>query len=438
VTLALIALAMTLPQALDYARSHQPDLAAAAARLTAARADAQVPRALYLPRISATAQALEGTANNTTTSYFGAPGVDLPRIGGTKTTDTGVWNPEPSTLAALGVRQEVFDFGRIAALSAVADALVDVQKEGERAVQLDVTAAVTEAFVAVGAAHSVLEAAQGAMKRAQAHFDLANAGVKSGLRAPIERTRSQADLARAQLGEIRAANGLTSAQALFAAAVGVPEPSLDAVGESPAPHPDISLEDAVRDAAARVPQIQALMAQVRAEDARTRAIGSELRPDLSLTATISSRAGGSQPTAGNVPSGGGWIPSVPNWDVGLVLSWPLFDAAVLSRRNASQAREQADRAVLQSALQSLSAAVQQAVLELRAARDAIPALESAERAALENQAQAEARFRAGLGTSVELADAESLLTDAQIQLAVGRFSLSRAGARLSRVLAEPS
>src|SRR5271169_3896152 len=98
----LLALAMTLPQALEYARGHQPDLAAANARLAAAQADARIPGSAYLPRIAATLQALEGTANNTTTSYFGAPGVDIPRIGGTKTVSDGVWNPKPSTMAALG------------------------------------------------------------------------------------------------------------------------------------------------------------------------------------------------------------------------------------------------------------------------------------------------------------------------------------------------
>jgi outer membrane protein TolC len=432
----LLALAMSLPQALDYARAHQPDLAAARARLTAAHADAEIPRSLYLPRVAAVAQVLEGTANNTTTSYLGAPGVDIPRIGGTKTVSSGSWSPEPSTLAGVTVRQEVFDFGRVAALSAAADALVDVQREGERSTELDVDTSVVEGFLAVSASHQVLSAAQAAQRRAQAHADLAQAGVGSGLRAPIERTRALADLARAQIGVVRAQGALASAQAIFAATVGTPESSLDAVGDAPPLHPELSSEEAIRIASERDPQIKALDAQVRASHARTTAIGRELFPDLQLTGSLNSRAGGSLPTAGEVPSGGGWLPVVPNWDVGLVLSWPIFDRTVISRRNASSAREIADAAVLQSAKDRLTAAVQQAVLELHSAREALPALEAAERAARDNQAQADARFRAGLGTSVELADAESLLTDAQIQLAVGRFNASRAGARLGRVLAE--
>src|SRR5690242_11897594 len=103
--------AMTLQQALAFAHEHQPLLAAARARVAAAHAEAFIPRAAWYPRLAATAQAIEGTVNNTTASYVGAPGVDVPRIGGTKTTDSGSWSPDPSTFAAAGVRQEVFDFG---------------------------------------------------------------------------------------------------------------------------------------------------------------------------------------------------------------------------------------------------------------------------------------------------------------------------------------
>jgi outer membrane protein TolC len=66
----------------------------------------------------------------------------------------------------------------------------------------------------------------------------------------------------------------------------------------------------------------------------------------------------------------------------------------------------------------------------------LPALQRAVDAATANQAQADARFSQGLGTAVELADAEALLTDTQIDLAVGQFQRARARARLARVIAE--
>ena len=67
---------------------------------------------------------------------------------------------------------------------------------------------------------------------------------------------------------------------------------------------------------------------------------------------------------------------------------------------------------------------------------AVPALERAAQAANANYEQADARFKAGLGSSVELADAEALRLQAEVDLAIGRFEQGRARARLARALAE--
>lgn len=428
--------AMTLPDALAFARTHQPLLAAAQARVAAAHAEAFIPRAAWYPRLAATAQAIEGTVNNTTASYVGAPGVDVPRIGGTKTVDSGSWSPDPSTFAAVGARQEVFDFGRLAALSASADALAAAEQARGEATALDLDLAVTEGFLAVRAAHGVYDASREALKRAQSHRDEAQAGVHAGLRKPIELTRAAADVARFEVGAVRAQAGVTAAQGLFAAAVGVPDALLDATGDIPPPAAPPSMEAALAEALARDPGLRAANAVAVAQHERTNAISAELRPDLQLTATLSARAGGGPPTAGAAPSGGGWLPDVQNWDVGLVLSWPFFDRVVLARRDASEEEERARRAEAEEERARLTAAVQQASVAFDAAAQAVPALERSVDAAKANAAQADARFKAGLGNSVELADAEGLLVEAEIQLALGRFEAARARARLGRAISE--
>src|SRR5581483_12466870 len=110
---------MSLPEALDYARQHQPSLKAAQARAQAALAQSAVPWAQWAPRLGATAQVLVGTANNTTASYVGAGGIDIPRIGATASYPSPAaspgWAPYGSTFAGIGVHQELFDFGKIAA-----------------------------------------------------------------------------------------------------------------------------------------------------------------------------------------------------------------------------------------------------------------------------------------------------------------------------------
>jgi outer membrane protein len=75
-------------------------------------------------------------------------------------------------------------------------------------------------------------------------------------------------------------------------------------------------------------------------------------------------------------------------------------------------------------------------VQVSVAKDAVPALQDAVRGALANYAQADARFRAGLGNAVELADAEDLRTTAEVQLAIGLFAVARARAVFGRAIAE--
>lgn len=428
---------MGLKEAVNYAREHHPLLQASLARITARQADTRIPRAAWYPLAGISAQVFGATANNTTGTYVAPDQFDLPRIGGTSVVSKGDFTPSAATLVGIGARQEVFDFGRIAAQSAAFDTLVDLERQRARADELDVTFNVEEAYFAVFSARAVLKAAEDAYERSRAHRDLAKAGVDSGLRSPIELTRAQADLTRFDIGRIKAQGGLESAQVVLAAAVGVPDAALDISDAPPAPNELPSLAAAIREGARRDPAILQAASDLRAAEATTKAIGAELRPDVSATATLSGRAGGATPSGnGAAAQGSGWLPEVPNWDIGLVLNVPLFDGIVTARRDAAKARERVRAEELSAATQRELAAIREAYVASNVAQAALPRLSSAVDAARANYAQAEARFNAGLGTSVELADAEAIRTDAEIQLALGQFELARARAQFGRTIAE--
>jgi outer membrane protein len=433
--------AMTLDEALAYAHAHQPALRSALARVAVAAADARVPRAQWLPSFGATLQAFEGTTNNTTASYVGDPEFDLPRIGSTKvgaaaSGSAAAWTPSTSMLGAVGGRQEVLDFGRIAAEAAVADLSYQVESHRADAERLRLELVVKEAFYGVLGARAVLRAAEDAFQRSSLHRDMAAAGVKSGLHAPIELTRAEADLTRFDVGQLRAGGAVRSAQAVFAAAVGVEDPLLDAAGEPPALRPAPPLGEALERASQMDPLIKASRSGAAQADALTRAIASETRPSLALTATISGRAGTATPSSGSLTDQDGPLPTVPNWDVGLVLRWPFYDPVVGARRDAAAARSGVARADLELLTQQERATVQEVYVTLEVSQAALVSLDHAVQAARANYAQAEARFKAGLGTSLELADAEAVRTDAEIQMAVGEFEARRARAALARLLAE--
>jgi outer membrane protein len=430
--------AMTLPDALEYARAHQPLIRAGLARVAARIEDAKVPNGQWLPFMGITGQVLGGTVNNSTSSYLSSDAVEVPRIGGASamtSVTSRSWQPYASTFLGAGIRQEVFDFGRISAERAAADELVEVQKQAASVALLDVDFGVEEAYFAVFAAKGVRKAADEAYTRAKTHRDLAKAGVDSGLRSPIELTRQESELARYDIGRIRAAGGLAIAETVLGASIGAPDATVDVAGEAPRAADMPSLQDAIRRAASRDPRVRQALAQIRANEEKTRAIGAELRPNVYLTGLISGRAGGAPATAGTV-TGDGWLPYIPNWDVGLAVDWPIFDGTIVALKTASRAAEQVAREDLDVVREQQVATIERTFTRFEVARQALPGLQQAVTAARANYDQADARFRAGLGNAVELADAEDLRASTEINLALGQFDVASARAAFGRAIAE--
>jgi outer membrane protein TolC len=425
-----------LSEALAYANAHQPSIRAALSRVSKRMKDADVPSGQWLPTVAVTAQAFTMTANNTTSTYVQSEFMDLPRIGATTATSTGSFFPYASTLVGAGLTQEIFDFGRIGAERAAADALVQVERHRADAERLDIDFGVEEAFFSVLAAKSVLKAADDAYERSRVHRDLAQRGVDAGLRSPIELTRAEADLERFDVGRVRARGGVAVSQSVLSAAIGASDPALDTASEALRPSDMPGLSQALELAQARDPRLAEMLAEFKAAEEKTRAVGAELLPNIALTATLSGRAGGAPPSSGLIPTGAGWLPDVPNWDVGLVLSWPLFDGVITARQSAAHAAEQVRQDEIDVRREQEVATVRQTYVGVQVANSALAALVRSVAAAHANYDQADARFRAGIGTAVELADAEAVRTNAEIGLALGQFELERARAAFGRAISE--
>jgi outer membrane protein len=257
------------------------------------------------------------------------------------------------------------------------------------------------------------------------------------MRTPVDLVRAEAEVARFDVGKIRAEGALDAARAVFAAVVGLDQSALDAD------------DSAMKDEKADLPSVEQFITQaqrdsvvVREAEARvnlaraeTNATAAQLRPNLFLTASISARAGGAPAQNGIIAPGYGFVPLVPNWSVGAVLSVPLYEPTILAHRDALKEVERARAAELEVARLSQVAAVRRAYVDLVAVHHALVALERAEAAAKANHAQAEARFKAGLGTILDLVDAETLRVEAEVGRAVGAFHVTRARAILERVVA---
>lgn len=426
---------MTLDEARAFARAHHLRVIAAKQRLEAAQVEADVPSAQWLPRIGAFAEVIGATTNNSTTTLLNVSTVDVPRVGATPTRGTYSFQPYPSTAVAVGVRQQVYDFGRIAAESAAASLIADIEKYRVANASLDVDYAVEQAYYAVLAATAIEDASRNAFERATKYRDFARANVASGLRPPIEQTRAEADVARYEAGMTRARGSLHVARAVFAAATGVDDVELDVAGPAKDSGALPALGDLLR-RGDRSPLVLEGRARLEAQRAQTRAFDAQNRPNLYLTAAYTQRAGGSLPSSGPTPYAEGWLPVVPNYDVGIVLSWQIIEPVLARRADASRAREQALATEADLMVRTQRTAIAAAWQDADVAARSLSALERGADAARANFEQAENRMRVGLGTATELADAQAVRTEAEIQLAIGRFQMARTRAALERAVAE--
>lgn len=429
---------MSLAEVIRAAHDNSPQVRAALADVDAREAQTHVPRTLWYPTAAALVQAIAATSNNSTAQPIGNPFVELPRVGATVISTDPRWGPNATTLAAIGVRQQLYDFGRISSQSALADKERDSERARADAVVRDAVFYAAMAYYDVLGARAVAQASAQAVERASALRDFVVAGIDRGLRPRIERERVEADLQRFEAQRIRSEGALANARANLAAAIGSSSLEVDAsdaigtqvVGDTP------NVEQAVALAEPTDPSLREARLRVEAQHESVGVARSQRYPSLYLTGALSGRNGGADPSSGETTGGNGFVPNVPNWSVGVVLQVPLFDANLNAKVDAALAAENALRARADAVRVGVVANAARTVRDLAIAREALPALQRAEAASKSNYAQADARYRAGLGTSVELADAEALRVDAEIQYVLGVQAVARAHLAVLRALSE--
>ena len=129
---------------------------------------------------------------------------------------------------------------------------------------------------------------------------------------------------------------------------------------------------------------------------------------------------------------------VPNWDVGLILSWPIFQGG-LTRAQVDEAAANLDNVDAQKGVVLLQVRldVEQARLAVRAAKASLGATNDAVTNGKEQLRLAEARYSTGVGSIIELNDAQLAYANAQTQAVQARYGLATARVQLLSALGRP-
>jgi outer membrane protein len=409
---------LTLERAVEIAMRQQPSLRQSRAQLDAAYGRVDLSRVARKPTVQLSASAGTGSSR-------GAVDLDTGTGGG-----GAFFSHRENTGLSASASWRLYDFGQTAANIRAAELTADAAAAAVSTATLDVRTDVENTYFEAVARRRLVQFAEATVKSEDAHLDQARRFVAAGAKDPIEVAQAQARDANAKSALAQAQSTEAIALANLRSAIGWVDPAnaptVSANWPTPSEAEPPVLAALVEIARKSRPEIVQLDKEMEAADANLTAAHAERRPVLSATARTD------------------WSPSSPDWDqeptwsAGLTLSWNLFDGG-RAAADIRIARADVQSAIAQrdALLVSLTSQLDSARSQIVANRANVQASTEAVTAARAQLQLAEARYSQGLGSQIELADAQTAVTTAQGNLVQAEFQLATAWALLRRATAAP-
>jgi TolC family type I secretion outer membrane protein len=394
---------LALVDAIDTALCRNPRTRETWANARIAAAQVGVARAAALPTLEADVSAQRSETRN------------VPAAGG-----------QTQLSAGTTLNYVLFDFGaREAALENARQSLIAANWSHSVTIQ-QVLFDTVEAYYRLFAATENVAATRTAEESARESHDAAQARLGAGRGTRADVLQAQTAYSQARLNRTRAEGDAATARGTLATEMGFDaDRSL-----SLAPPPDPASQALAREAVARLietarsrrPDLLAAEAQVRAAQANARAIEAQGRPTISTFADFSA----SQSAPGSDPRSGA---------IGLTVSIPLFTGY----RNTYQAR--AAREQIESRIASRDRLASEIALDVWTSYQTLQTEGQAFEAALDLVASAQesyraalARYKAGVGTLIDVLNAQSSAASAESQKIQSQFNWYISKASLVRAL----
>jgi outer membrane protein len=412
---------MTVSQVVDSAVRNYPSVRVSQEPINAAAAGIQLARTAYLPKVDAIAQVNRATRNN----VFGMlmPQSVIPSISGPVLGSNNFGTAWGSAMGVL-VTWEPFDFGlRKANVDASAAARAESEAALKKA-QFDVAVMAADAYVTLVASQETVRAAQAGVDRAEAISRTIHAQVNTELRPGADASRVDAEVAASRTLMIQAQQAVEIARVTVSQFVGLPPAAIVVASAKLLQLPPEGMVAPLDTAANPVAMEQnAVIEQLKAQ---LKVLERSYFPHFYAEASTYARGTGAEINGNNLGGVNGLAPTVQNSALGFTVAFPIFDRPSIRAKEAGQsATIRAETARYQQIAIDLTAQWNRAVAMLRGARNVAantPIQVAAARAATE---QATARYQAGLGNIDEVAEAQRLLTQSEIDDALARLSVWR-------------
>lgn len=287
----------------------------------------------------------------------------------------------------------------------------------------DVAFHVEEAYYDLLTAGWLVKVSEDNLKQAERHRELAAARHAAGLAIRSDVLKAETEKAQAALALVQARSAERIARGQLADAMGIvvsqafniADVSYDLHKQEVA---DIDL--LLQEAAKMRPELLASLASIETQKAQVRTERSRYWPALTADASYGLRD--------DI-----FLPEKDEWSIGVLLHWPLFTGFEreyrIERAKSDLARAQAE---YEKTLHGVGLEVWTAYVNVLEADEAIGAAETLVKSAEENALAAEAEYKNGTGTIIDLIDAQNSLTSARARLIQARLGWYKATARVEK------
>jgi len=402
---ALDGRSLSLAQCIKIALEQNPQTRETWQRARSAAAGVGQARSFYLPSVDVTAGATRG--DPVLLDSRQEPG----------TVDTFA--------AGFGVRYLLFDGGaRSAGLTGAESELLAANFQHNTTLQ-DVALKVEEAYYQLLAARELERVAEQTIRQTQYHVDVARARYQNGLVARSDVLKSETEKADAALLMVRARSQVRIVRGRLAGAMGLtPSENFEVTG-LPGKQRRRELADIkqlMADAASQRPELRAALAGVGSAQSKVEAGKARYWPRV----TLNTDYGLLDRT---------FVPERDEWSLGIGITWPLFDG--LNREyTIHRAQADLDRSVAEyeTLLRGIELEVWTAYSRLIEADQAIEAAGVLVASAEENARVTEGQYKNGTASIIEVTDAQTSRTTANVRLVQARLDWYTALATLERAI----
>jgi outer membrane protein len=379
---------LTLDECIAIALEAQPRIQATLFDYAAARYRVNQAFSPLLPQLSGV---VTTTKSNIPTITTNAAGVNVPTV--------QTRNFADSLNAQVQLSQLLFDFGKNLAATDAARKLAEVAVEDVELQRQLISLTVKEAYTNTLFSQRLIRVQEQAVERAELNLRSAKGFFDVGTRPKSDVARAEVDVANARVDLIRARNALRTAIVALNIAMAIDVDSPTQIVDNLIYQPvTLDRQQLRADSLRQRPEYRQAKLRQSASEALERQTFRNFFPDVTGTGAY----GGAQSQLNE------------SWTVGLSLNWILFDGGNrIAKYQEAKANTEGSRARVKSTELDIIQNVEQAEIAVEEAQERIQAAQTLVASAQENFRLAQGRFDAGVGTILELTDAQLALTQAQ-------------------------